>query len=736
MWKLFLITILTGTKAVASLSTLSYYPNLTNPEKWLQNTFKNCAWRLSGNFAAWKEKIIFFAYAVPVVVDHDPYFHESTNEFLLDKRTSSSSLLTNIVNESNNRWDWYSGLRYRLCNIRLFNFEYSNKQYEVASAVTQKPFVKSLTAENAFAVIFSLCESTASLYEQKIRHGIEILSVTSIYLMYHTNIVKTVSSEIYGKSGSIALKLTQLTTPEGLALIQTEWKKATRNLQNRCMLYELDTLGWYPGHNWRCNLRFANIHSTARLCSKNVLAIVYNATVLPRSMFGATNWWLALRNTVSNDLIMKNDAINRTFFKTKHYYEFNVWIPYGYECVSYRYVLFATPTHDASIKVLLTPFTTASALFPLISFLLVYLFLCVCYKIYVNNFGASSQFKVFMFQFKCLLEQGDSSFMERISLRSAGSLCVFVWLFAAYIVSNEYKGCLYSVMTSDPIPTVPESVADLVLHTSIPYYIMKHYRNSYGETTQLMHNVIDDYPNKLKHLTYDQVVQKFIESCLIFLSNPRVVFRKMANNLKVYTNKGMAGVSENFVLISENEDMNLFAALIKRHMNMFVIPGKKLSSLNSPMPWFGIRNRFAQLMSTGLSRLEQSGIYHVWNKYSRLHLLAYNLKHMDERFNAGKARMYSYFDLALHTINFRRALPEEFASPISMSIIDKLLVFCSILNVLSVTLFLLEKWVKTAKKVCKLVLNIMFFLWSALKATGMRTMKVLKSKIPLKKNKL
>lgn len=662
-------------------------------EKWLLNTFINCSWKFSGNSDSWKEKISFYAKQVSVLINSQPIHNQSkiTPTSFFDLQENGQFPLANVSKgKTRSAQKWYSDLRHRYCNIRLFFMEYGkSSNINFSDLLNMLLFDGSLVNENPFAIIFPLLGSKIGGYQKDIQIKLEILPITSIPIILENSTITIVNPIVPHDLGHSFVKLPPGSTPA----LKRLWVKETRNFHYRVLFFEADILSLIFKTGGGCSMRYVHLSVSASVCTKLLLSKVYNYTVVP-------NWFNFpfTANTVSNDRTMNSNGIRDTFSRNKLPVNFNVWIPYGCEYNAYKYVLFVAKKHVTNIRAVIQPLDVTSTYVLLLSFFVFYGFLYIYAKIFKSN---GIKRKIYLFQIRSITEQSDDGFMlKQVGKNCSGCVAVSTWILASYILGNEYKGYMYSCMSTIPIPSVPQTITDLVLHSKIPYFTTtQHYDYSKDTYSTLKEIVLTDYLREQKPTPLTRVIRKFRDNCLLLKGSPLNVIYNITKHLGVNTDTGARSlIPAKFAVISEEDDMNIFATLIKRAMDIFIVPSKSLSQFNSPVPWYGKRNRFTQVFSMGLARLEQSGIYQRWTRHSKLHDVAQTLRNMDDKLNVSKRIRDNYYAMVLHTTSLGQMKPEISSTPISLQSVDQLLIAVSIVALSAVIAFLVENLLGAVNK--------------------------------------
>lgn len=667
---------------ILASSPIFSFPKANRPEKWLINTFKNCSLKFYGNSLQWNTKLVFFSSQITVISLHHEFYKTPLNPDLWTYVNRSKPHPHNIPSK------WHLDLRYRLCSVKLFYLEYPNMSSAEYERIINSALDNSkLFEQNPDIIVLPLSGSKARSYEDSIKNILRILPITSIPIIIPKNVVKIV--HLYSDQDSVVFDLSIKISMLAFSQLQNIWNGIIRNFHQASLFCEGSFFYFMILGKDGCSMRFAGIYARATLCTKIELGSKFNYSIVP---------FLFRENTISNNAIMSSTTMNDTFLKTKWTRFHSVWIPYGCEYNSYTYSLFVTKKHVTNIRALIQPFDVPSTYTILFSIFSIFGLLYILYNKSSQATTIGLKRRIYMFQLKSIAEQSDPRMLKLLGTKYGGCIGVSAWLIAFYILGNDYKGYMYSCMTTIPTPDVPETIADLVMNSNIPYFTStKHYYNDDYYST-LKDLVLFDYLRGQRQTYLTSVIRKFRGNCVLLKGSPFHVIYNVTNHLEVETDMGMRLVPSKFALISREKDLTIFATLMEKVMDIFVLPSKSMSQFNSPVPWFGKRDHFTQVFSEGLGLLEQAGIYQRWVKNSKLIEVVDNLHQMDDKLNVSRENRDNHYAMVLYMTNFGQNKAKISSSPISLESLDQLLIGCSVVAVISVVVFGLERLVAYVKK--------------------------------------
>ncbi|CAL8127162.1 unnamed protein product [Orchesella dallaii] len=433
-----------------------------------------------------------------------------------------------------------------------------------------------------------------------------------------------------------------------------------------------------------CSLNRDLLETPYGQCSIFTLLQKYNFSLYNRRI---PNHHTKIIGELLNGQAMSRTGIHQTFLEvvTRRRIR-NAWIPYGCVYKPYKYVAFLSKQHAVNFMSIFQPFDITTGCMLLASILsLVVVATCLLKMLELLDIQHPPLTAVLLFPVKSLIEQSDSYMVATFRYRFGGYFLISSWLFLCYIIGNEYKGFMYSSMTSSPIQPVPESMIELVMFSDMPYFTTtKHgYKGKlYSTLTDMV--IVDMDTGEENFLK--QFFSRFRNQVSLIYGFETAVINNITKNLPVDTHHGMKLIRKKFAVISTEEDIEFFVGLMKKLTDYYIIPNKKVSPFVSRVPWFGRRNNFIKLATLGIARLVESGIYDRWIKHMRQSKLIWNLKNVDKKLNTTSDNYYAMIVLS----DSQLTKQTQQGSMISFQSIDLVFKGCSALLLISLLIFLIE----------------------------------------------
>lgn len=189
---------------------------------------------------------------------------------------------------------------------------------------------------------------------------------------------------------------------------------------------------------------------------------------------------------------------------------------------------------------------------------------------------------------------------------------VMTWIFSMIIMSNAYKGNLFSFLTNRPAPVVPTSLEALV-QENIQIVTLTIIFAPNGNFSVLKHDILADLMRGVAGVHYPAYYVKLNRSVLFTdVKNNSLMLRRIVDKEKVAFDIKTESFAPQFVLLSPVEGMNNWAFYLRTFTNLVVLDGKEISAFSSREVWLVERNYWANYFSTGIGRLVAGGIYGKW----------------------------------------------------------------------------------------------------------------------------
>ncbi|CAL8127164.1 unnamed protein product [Orchesella dallaii] len=614
-------------------------PQITEGEKGLVKVFNECIFNFQGYSNQWTEKLLHFASKVPVTIKDTFKFkihwrkHRNRRVFHIHNASSPSSISTG---------------KHTVCIMKLLYWMHSDYPF-LFSKMLESPAIKEkLIGSNPNYIIF-MFNSKIHLVTpgaKLIKMNLMDLSVTSIPIIV-TDLSGTMLC-IYCNDYEDYQDI--FNTADSPKEIKQIWKASTKNLNGKTMHFNQQHFRMRRKH--ACSMLHVQLYSHPPLCTIMTLSLSYNFTI-----FG--EWGSHGRHLIGDvetGPIMSSAAIHNIFLKRGEGSNKLGWIHYGCEYNPYKFMLFMSTEHAVNFRALLQPFDNLSTAMFILSIICTLLFLHAVVKTYNEDYNLFSGVgrQINDFQYKCILEQSDPKTLALFSESISGYLGVSFWLFSCYAIGNEYKGFMYSCMTTFPNPRVPESITDLVMHSSIPYYTTTKHVFQGDLYSTLKDMVLADFLHNKKQTYGTKVIEKLRQKCALIKGSEATSIFNITKQLPVLSDAGMIIIPPKFALISSEGDVKLFVTLIRKLSDLIIITSNKVSYFESRVPWYGNRNTFLKIFTEGLSKLEQSGIYRRWSKHFSLYLVVEKFIEIDEnlkRLNVTTSNQTNYFSRVLYAFS-------------------------------------------------------------------------------------
>lgn len=389
---------------------------------------------------------------------------------------------------------------------------------------------------------------------------------------------------------------------------------------------------------------------------------------------------------------MSHTGIRMYFLLTKENHMKNIWIQHGCIYRPYEFVVFLNKQDAVNFLHIFQPFDLPTGGFLIGASLgLTIVLFVISYKDQKREDNDHIQILTMLLFYyaKTFTEQSESRVVGICRRTAAGGFIIISsWLFVMLIVGNEYKGFMTSSMTTSPIDQVPESMMDLVMNSTVPYFTTsKHWYQ--GQTYSTLKDMV------LADMIYsgeENYMQKFLLTFRHFLALLRAdeveIILNITNKLPVESEFGIMSQEKwiKFALISVEEDMDLFVGIMRKLTDYVIIPNNKISPFVSRVPWYGKRNNFIKLAIVGIARLVQSGIYDLWDKQFKQARLINNLRKVDIMSNLTQQNYFAFVVLTKSKVS--NQLFDS--SPINLKTVDIVFMACGAVAGLSVVIFILE----------------------------------------------
>lgn len=648
---------------------------LNKIDSWLLETFKNCTFQIIGPLIEFNSRIIHYGSQHPIIIDIYEYpFH--LGRYNRTKLRSTPQIEPTVISTFKPKFS--------PCIVQIFFLQSTAHPNLMMSSIENLINSLVLSNENPNFIIY-MFNNIFNFNLRMLANGANTVSLTSVPLVVTANpeAVELLCLTCVHPSENLEGNLLESHMKSRIAL-ETRVNVLGRNLRLRTVQMYTSTGFYSPGYP--CSLYKGSLATHSSACTASTLAARYNFTY-----FGRVHPMLLL-GSVATGVPMGKLAVQQTFVDTiKGSGVKNVWIPYGCIYKTYKYIAFLSKAHAVDSLSVFQPFDLLTAVLFLMSMAAVITVLLPlsikCTKVFPNFTVTQILSTLISYTMKSVLEQGDVNVIMACRKTQGGYFLISTWLFLCYVLGNEYKGVMYSSMTSSPIQPVPESMVDLVMFSDMPYFTTtKHYYKGNPYSTMKDYVLAD-----IIYTGEENFMTSFLHhfrNCLSLLYNSESdIIYNITHRLPVNSDHGPKLIRKKFAMVSTEEDSDLFVVLMQKLTDYYVIPNKKLSPFISRFPWHGKRNQFIQILTTGLSRLVQSGIYDNWNDQFHKFQLIQKLREVDKRENrTGTA----YFSLVVMTTSSKLSTQQLDGSPVTWNSVDLVFLGCAILMGVAVVVLMLE----------------------------------------------
>ncbi len=466
-----------------------------------------------------------------------------------------------------------------------------------------------------------------------------------------------------------------------------------RNLGQRQLINNIVKLVWLHKKN-SCGLYENGLRTQAGHCTVHELAKKYNFTYI----YDKFNPYFILGEVTHHSPISSLGVQIHFLNAVKTNLVKNIWISYGCIYKQYTYVAFLSKADALDFFEVFSPFDILTACSFLGSIVTCSLILSGIIlfktkpKLSISTIMNAFRSSVF-YPIKSIFEQGDQDIIIKYCKKTlAGYFLISSWLFLCFVFGNEYKGEIYSSMTSTKIPSVPESMVDLVMRSDMPFFTTTGHIYNGAWYSTLKDMVLADIILAYKKGSFMRnFLEKFrVNLLLANYNNELDIIYNISNKMTVSLKEGheLSNI-EKFALVSNADDSDFFVGLMKKYTDYYVIPSKEDNLFVSRVPWHAMRNHMALRFSNGIARLEQSGIYNRWDRHYQSYEVIRKLTEVDLRLNVTESKYYGFVVMARSKLDSRKSK----AKSLSLGILVFLFLGCGVLIGISIVALVVE-WVK------------------------------------------
>ena len=192
---------------------------------------------------------------------------------------------------------------------------------------------------------------------------------------------------------------------------------------------------------------------------------------------------------------------------------------------------------------------------------------------------------------------------------------VMIWIAMAVLLSNDYKGVLFSQLTTPSDPPYPKNLQEAV-NFGLPMVTVSVVRSgnrSLSAARQKIDEILATGNENTNWYRKMNSTLSFIEAGI-----PKII-SSIVDKIKISSDGRNLTISDETIFLDAKENVILFAQLIPifDRKNKFKI-GSDLNSFSTRSQWMLGRNYFSRLAEPYLRSLCESGIYSMWNFYEQL----------------------------------------------------------------------------------------------------------------------
>lgn len=198
------------------------------------------------------------------------------------------------------------------------------------------------------------------------------------------------------------------------------------------------------------------------------------------------------------------------------------------------------------------------------------------------------------------------------------TIMITSWTLTLSIISCCYKGDLLSYFVLETLPSVPDTIVDLVksdilITTNIQY---RGYDTKFRSSLKLM----------LSHLSqgddsHAKFYARFSQKTTLITGKPELVVMNISQNKAVATDRGMIKLPQTFATVNPKVDSDKMKVLVAQQTKYFIQEKKRVGEnpLVTRSVWFVDNNEYAGMIKIGVARLCESGIYAHWMRNYHMH---------------------------------------------------------------------------------------------------------------------
>lgn len=312
------------------------------------------------------------------------------------------------------------------------------------------------------------------------------------------------------------------------------------------------------------------------------------------------------------------------------------WSPHGLEKEPYGYISISIkPGYD--FFMLLKPFDKSTWILLIITVLI----FAVTVQDYKSGQKLSNFFTVIFWAIGSLLEDYEPRIFKRLWKSSTQDLLLIsTWLLGAIILTNGYKGCVFSFMSKIVEPQVPTSLLDLVKDDVKP---------ACGLYSALM--TLFSYAMKASSLD-DALLLEKLKKKVVHIDDDSDVVKSVIREMTEENFRLMFGSNsqtDTLVLIGDKNIISYWRLMAIKFGDYSVVTdtSNTLGKLIILSPWIGIRNFFYPFFIDLVARYHESGIYRkgTQDQFLQLQFRVYEIMFQASKRPIKKENMIVFFGI-------------------------------------------------------------------------------------------
>jgi len=299
-------------------------------------------------------------------------------------------------------------------------------------------------------------------------------------------------------------------------------------------------------------------------------------------------------------------------------------VSYGMSLTRYRFGTLTNNLHGQDISSLTRPFDVLIWIFLILS--------TFCVTLSFRAFFGDSQTwsTIGIFVISILLEQSPNIVNNVRYLRKQVYFLFVLWLLLSLLVSNAYKGVLFSFLATPTVPRVPETLSEVVnsnmlIATSSEFEeIIDDKRVRKAKLQKWIESYLEKLRAGTTSVNQDEDTYIKLKESMLCVRNNRLTNMFIAMESGTEIDSVIRGKSINctiprkLIFIDEELFVDLFGELNSLFTNNVFIQGRSLDLFTETEQWVVQRNAFLRLLRPILSALEEAGLYTRWEYFENI----------------------------------------------------------------------------------------------------------------------